>query len=307
MSTTITSRDRLIDILSLSYLGDLLREQLGDDAENYTWPDDFEKAVADIGFSAVVMRGDTSPYEVLVFGAGLETRTRTVGVGYGGSTKIRKIRFFGDVRRIPPYGLIDETLLSDIVLPDNLVEISNYGLANTGFSSIVIPDTVLSIGASAFQNSKIESINTKNARLSGNAAFSDCKSLTHVEMPEAEGTIPYQTFKNCTSLVSVHLPKYTNFAVSTTAQTFVDCASMEECVLGSVGYPVTAIGTQTFLRCTQSGLIITIYTVSAYMSDVIAKTRNTATNATIIIKAAADIEYNGTTYQAGDTVLTSTP
>lgn len=75
--------------------------------------------------------------------------------------------------------------------------------------------------------------------------------------------------------------------------------------IGSVNYPVSSnIGYQ-FRDCTQSGLTITIFTTGALADTRLAAIRNFATNATIIIKASEDTTYNGETYSAGDTILTS--
>lgn len=307
MSTAIESRDRLIDILSLSYLGDLLREQLGDDAENYTWPDDFEKAVADIGFNGIVYRGQTQPYEALVFGNGLKPRSKKLS-GYTSDSKIWKVRFYGDVKAIPPYGLNAETMLTDVVLPDGLVSIEAYAFALSGITEIEFPDSLTTLFDYAFNGTKLTRINTnKVTTMIGYATFGSCTALTTAELPEVTGELPYQCFINCTALKSVHIPKCSSVVGISSGQNFMNCTSLEDCILGSVGYPVTAIGTATFSNCKQSGLVITVYTASTYLNAVLTNIRNGATNATIIIKAAADMEYNGTTYQAGDTVLTSTP
>lgn len=82
---------------------------------------------------------------------------------------------------------------------------------------------------------------------------------------------------------------------------------LENVEVGSVGYPVASWGSKNFDGCTQSGLVVTMYTTGEKVDTLNASIRDGATNATIIIKAAEDTTYNGATYAAGDTILTSIP
>ena len=61
-----------VEALSISKIGDLLVEQLGEDAADYTFPEDFEKAIVDIGFKAIVFDGDSAPYDIVVIGEALQ-------------------------------------------------------------------------------------------------------------------------------------------------------------------------------------------------------------------------------------------
>lgn len=77
--------DMLVKRLSLSKIGDLLKDSLGEEAEDYTFPEDFEKAIVDIGFSALVSNG-SSPYRELVAigdGLSLVSRYNSNGDAYG--------------------------------------------------------------------------------------------------------------------------------------------------------------------------------------------------------------------------------
>ena len=262
MSTTIESRDRMIDILSLSYLGDLLREQLGDDAENYIWPDDFEKAVADIGFMGTVYRGEASPWDVIFVGrAPQATMTTTLSP----SASYRSVRFVAFEGNIPANLFRSQT---------NLVEVQ-------------FPTAPFTIGTTSFVG---------------------CTSLEEVTADNAVGFIGTQAFANCTALKKVHFPKMTNLVSSGGAPAnghFSGCTSLELFEIGSEGYTVTAVAQNTFNLCTQSGLTITIYTNGSHADTLVSDVRRYATNATIIIKASEATTYNGTSYAAGDTILTS--
>lgn len=155
-----------------------------------------------------------------------------------------------------------------------------------------------------------------------NFAFIYCGALANIDWSNIE-TIGQASFQNCTSLVSVSLPKLTSlaqnaFVACTGLKTFYaplltncqnrslgGCTSLETVQVGSVGHGVTAIGSLFLEQDTQSGLTITIYTTGSFADTAVANTRNGATNATIIIKASEATTYNGTSYAAGDTILTS--
>lgn len=253
MSTTIESRDRLIDILSLSYLGDLLREQLGDDAENYTWPDDFEKAVADIGFSGIVIRGDSAPYDAIAIGQGLDI----AAVSSSKILEVKSVRFVGT----------------------KAIGVSSLFRGSNALTSLTGTETIESIPMAAFYQTP----------LSGDLYFPNLVTL---------GTT---AFYNCASLENVHIPKVTACLDST----FLGCTSLKSITIGSVGYPVIQYDYRFLQNCIQTVLTVTMFTNANQVDNMVTQLRRGATNATIIIKAANDLVYNGTSYAAGDTILTS--
>lgn len=113
------------------------------------------------------------------------------------------------------------------------------------------------------------------------------------------------TFTNCSKLVTAKFPKVTQLGTYT-ARLFTGCTALKTVEIGSVGYGVVGIAeAMIFNNCTQSDLTITIYTNGAKVDLILARVRNDATNATIIIKAAEATTYNGTEFAAGDTILTS--
>ena len=75
---------------------------------------------------------------------------------------------------------------------------------------VIFPDSMESVGANAFANTGILSLNTGGTVSLETRAFSSCKSLVYVIMPEvttvAESGTNY-VFNGCTSLVSVDMPK----------------------------------------------------------------------------------------------------
>lgn len=138
--------------------------------------------------------------------------------------------------------------------------------------------------------------------------FRDCKSLVTVNAPNLTGAIGVYAFFNCTALTTVYMPKISELCgYSNNRGCFGSCTALTTAEFGSIGYPVTAIHNYAFNGVTQSGLTITVYTTSAYADTALANLRNCAINAAIIIKAAEAMTYNGNSYSAGDTIITSTP
>jgi len=79
--------------------------------------------------------------------------------------------------------------------------------------------------------------------------------------------------------------------------------------IGSIGFPVNHIssGQQPFGGATGSGTV-TVYTTGPMLDSVSAFFQNQAgANYTFVYKAAEATTYNGTSHNAGDTILTSTP
>lgn len=118
-----------------------------------------------------------------------------------------------------------------------------------------------------------------------------------------------QNFAYCSSLESVYAPKclhvWSKWDATASRATFGNCTALTDVQLGSVGYSCTLENNQIFLGCTNQNLVVTIYTKGANVDTQVSRIRNGATNATIIIKASEETTYNGTTYNAGDTILTS--
>ena len=73
---------------------------------------------------------------------------------------------------------------------------------------IVISQGVTSIGDYAFSNCKsLTSIEIHDSVTSiGDSAFEDCESLTSIEIPDSVTSIGKYAFYNCTSLISIEIP-----------------------------------------------------------------------------------------------------
>lgn len=139
--------------------------------------------------------------------------------------------------------------------------------------------------------------------------FSNMRSLVTLSLPEFVGFLNHFEVSGCTALKTVYLPKVTKLASYGAGNRgcFSGDTALENVQIGSIGYAVDTVDINPFKGCTQTGLIITIYTTGDYADTAVANVRNGATNATIVIKASEATTYNGTSYAAGDTILTSTP
>jgi len=77
--------------------------------------------------------------------------------------------------------------------------------------------------------------------------------------------------------------------------------------LGSVGHPVRSVGERPFGAMAGTNTV-TVYTTGELLDSVKTKMENSKGSATTFIyKASENTTYNGTSYNAGDTILTSTP
>lgn len=74
---------------------------------------------------------------------------------------------------------------------------------------------------------------------------------------------------------------------------------------GSVGYPVKEVGQRPFGNANGANSTVTVYTTGALLDTVKSAIQNSAgANYTFVYKASENTTYNGTSYAAGDTMLT---
>ena len=274
-----------VERLSLSRIGDALRDQLGTDVGQYVFPDDFERAVVDVGFTGLVAVGTAPIYDELIsIGDGLNIFPRP-NENSAVRTSYKTVSFVAPtLLEIPARCFARQTYLENFEIPSGVLSIGESAFNGcTGLESITIPNTVSTLGASA---------------------FSGCNGLTTIS---AEGVTAFTStsqFYNCTSLESVYLPSFRS-EISQTS--FGNCGALKTLQLGSIGYTVLTCNTRAFENTTQTSLTITVYTVGERINGLLTNIRNKATGATIVFKASADTTYDGQSYSAGDTILTSTP
>lgn len=138
--------------------------------------------------------------------------------------------------------------------------------------------------------------------------FADCVGITKLHM-HTDGVMHYGFVNNCPSLTEIVLDCVVKFTGGSSGNKYAALGrntALTTCQIGNIGKACTATASGMFSGCTQTGLTITIYTTGSYADTALTNIRNGATNATIIIKAAEATTYNGTSYAAGDTIITST-
>lgn len=223
-------------------------------------------------------------------------------------TSIRTAQFFGG----NPYGAADVTPFKHLVRINTkniVVSIDAYGLAG-------LPN----LQPQGLDLSRVERLSGMQFGTGSNSAEfalicpqcveiteNGCRrsGITSASFP-ALTKIGNAAFSGCTRVKAIAIPKITALGIYT-ATIFNGCTALETLDIGSVGHAVTSWGSENFSGCTQSGLVVTLYTTGEKVDALNANVRDGATNATIIIKAAADTTYNGAAYAAGDTIITSTP
>lgn len=143
---------------------------------------------------------------------------------------------------------------------------------------------------------------------SGGANVFGASGITELLLDSVQIITPVN-FASCQSLRRLYAPKcaavYTRYNPTVGNAPFGGCTALQEIQLGSIGYPCRIVYATPFVGCTQTGLTVTLFTTGDRVDSSISLIRNGATNATIIIKASEETTYNGTTYNAGDTILTS--
>lgn len=172
---------------------------------------------------------------------------------------------------------------------------------------------ITSIGEGAFANAKRVALGDVDlalvAKYPERGIFQNCGGITKLTV-HADGNIHYDLCNGCSSLTDIVIDGSVAFTDGSTDSVYSAIGrntALVNCKIGNVGKPCKGTSQAMLRDCTNANLIVEIYVAGADADRAVSDIRNGATNATIIIKAAADTTYNGTTYAAGDTILTSAP
>lgn len=140
---------------------------------------------------------------------------------------------------LPEYALAG-TNISQIMLPNGIMEIGEGAFLGTPIKAIDLPSSVEVIGNSAFVNCDSLTSVTIDCEIISDYAFMDCDNLNSVVIGNASDAISKAVFKNCINLTSVTLPAVLSVIGN---DAFAGCRS-----LATVNFPatLTRIGDRAF-------------------------------------------------------------
>lgn len=124
---------------------------------------------------------------------------------------LEKINFPEALESICDYSFYN-TKLSEVILPDKLIKIGNYGFYNCDLlTKAVVPDSVTSLGSYVFADCELlEDVSLGTGiTVIPTYAFHLCPSLQKITLPYRTAEIKKNAFTNCTSLVEVTIPRTT--------------------------------------------------------------------------------------------------
>ncbi len=116
-------------------------------------------------------------------------------------------------------------------------------------TDLVIPETVKEVPFAAFYGSNISSIDFGSVTEIGDGAFSDCKSLTKVVIPQSVVTVGSTAFQGCEKLADVTIGEGVK-EIGNGA--FMKCAELKEIVLPAA---VEVMGAYVFDGCDKLGSV----------------------------------------------------
>jgi hypothetical protein len=134
--------------------------------------------------------------------------------------------------------------LESVILPKNLLRISDYAFAYTNIKQITLPYTIEVIGFRSFCSTPLEHIQLpNNLNMLDEGVFSDCKKLKKVEVGQNLGIISNYCFSSCRALEEINIP-ISVMAIGSNA--FEYCEKLRDVEIPS---SITYIGEEAFFYC----------------------------------------------------------
>lgn len=285
----------------LTAVADAIRAKGGTDAQ-LTFPGGFVGAVQAISAGTTITDGivvkerDADGYATVVDFYGHQICTEQFGCQYEADNPFRRLVKVNVKQSV--------TVIGPRAFQNN---VSLQTLTGVDFGAIT------SIGDRAFFNAQRLALGDVDlvslTKYPEDGIFQNCGGITKLTV-HADGNIHYNLCNKCSILTDIVIYGSVNFTDGGTDSGYAALGrnkALVNCKIGGIGKPCTKTSRAMLSGCTNKNLVVEIYVAGADADTAVSNIRNGATNATIIIKAAADTTYNGAAYAAGDTILTSTP
>lgn len=135
--------------------------------------------------------------------------------------------------------------LESVILPKNLLRISDYAFAYTNIKQITLPYTIEVIGFRSFCSTPLEHIQLpNNLNILDEGVFNDCQKLKKVEVGQNLEIISHYCFSNCRALEEINIPISVK---SIGSNAFEYCEKLRDVEIPS---SLTYIGESAFFYCT---------------------------------------------------------
>ncbi len=165
---------------------------------------------------------------------------------FSGCTNLTTVNIGDNVTTIPSYTFRDCMGLIDIVIGNSVMSIGDYAFDNTAWYNNQ-PDGLVYAGKVAYKYKgtmpENTSITIKDGTLGIGDAFSGCKGLTSITIPDSVTSIGNRAFNNCTGLTSITIP---DSVMSIGSYAFNNCTGLTGITIPD---SVTSIGEYAFSGC----------------------------------------------------------